>query len=799
MAPKEKNTSTPEVELRNTDFSELKRSQDGQDHLLFLIELKSLKLEGLNLTAKRKFQRELEQLSAGDSFYDGLFHPNDLLTLKSTLSHVEQINSKKEHFSEVRIRTSDSWKPYQFEIRPYASSSLIKETDHVQRFVLCIAKEHAVVRAADSKQEHLLDSDDILSEGQHEYQSLINSIDDGYAGIDLIFNIQGKPFDFLFLETNSNLENYLDLNDPKGRTIKEIDPQFANYWLDKYASVALTGNAERFNYSQGKSKNWLNVFAFPIGDSKHRSIGIIFSNTNKIKSAAKSLKGMNRTLEQEIEQRTDELRENTQLLQMVFDTTNEGLLVLEPIRNAQGEIEDFKYLRANKVMKELQGITHLKGKRYLQVNPHCSNNGLLAIFVEIMNKGGYKDFEFFCQTQELPGRWYRITARKQHELLITSMEDITDRKVEAEKLRENMRFKKQLAETSPDLILILDLNKEEIRYLNRDLSTRPGMRKGEVLGKRITEIFSFVHPREREKLPIFHETIISGTNVQIANTEFRLRGTNKEWEWYSAAGKIFKRSPHGKVLEYLVLLRNIEEQKFTQKALLRAEKLSIKGEVARTFAHELRNPLASIGMATDILKKNIDKDQRPQLENYLEIIRRSTKVLNLLVTDLLTSSNYTQALLQKTCLAQILEETLNLAGDRIYLTGIKVVKDYKGHYFINADKEKLKIALLNIIINASEAMHPDQGILRLKIEKDNDWFNLKIKDNGHGMEKNQLVKLFDAFYTQKPDGIGVGMTSVKSILEEHDAEIRVSSEPKKGTQFELLFQCHELLEESPEH
>lgn len=829
MAPEKKSNSTTQEKLRNFNLSGLKNSHEGQDHLVFLVQPESLKLKGVNSNAKHKFLRGLEQLPEGDSFFKGLIHPDDLLKFKSTLYHIEKTDSDNEHFLEIRIKTSAVWKSYQFEIRAYRtrlpSSGVISPTtsnsvkltdqwetasksndqgnthatgeeDQTHTCVLCIGREHAMGRDSGPKDKYLPKTENILAENQNKYLSLISSIDEGYASIDLIFNSYGEPFDFLFVETNPALENYLAFSQPEGYTIKELVPQFENYWLDQYASVALTGTSKRFNnYSESHSKNWLNVFAFPIGNYQNRRIGIIFSNSKKIKNAARNLKGMNESLEQKIEQRTDDLRENTQLLQMVFDTTNEGILVLEPIRSPQGIIEDFKYLRANKVMRELQGVSSLKGKRYLDVNPHAATNGLLAIFLEIMNKGGYKDFEFWCENQNLPGRWYRITARKQHELLISSMEDITDRKLEAKKLKENIRFKKQLAETSPDLIMIFDLKKEDIKYLNRDLSARPGMRKREVLGKKILEIFSLVHPREREKLLAFHDTIISGTNVQITNTEFRLRGTDKEWEWYSAAGKIFKRSSHGKVLEYLILLRNIEDQKITQKALLRAEKLSIKGEVARTFAHELRNPLASIGMATDILKKNLSEDQRPQLENYLEIIRRSTKVLNLLVTDLLTSSNYTQVLLQKTCLAEILEETLNLAGDRIYLTGIKVVKDYKGPCFINADKEKLKIALLNIIINASEAMHPDQGILRLRIEKDHDWYNLKIKDNGHGMEKDQLSKLFDAFYTQKPDGIGVGLTSVKSILEEHDAEIRVSSMPKKGTQFELLFHCHELLEE----
>lgn len=223
---------------------------------------------------------------------------------------------------------------------------------------------------------------------------------------------------------------------------------------------------------------------------------------------------------------------------------------------------------------------------------------------------------------------------------------------------------------------------------------------------------------------------------------------------------------------------------------MNAEKLSIKGEIARTLAHELRNPLASIGMSADILDKKIEEPEKKQLNTYISIIKRSTTTLNNLVTDLLTTSNYSPPVLNKCCLATTINKALAQAKDRIYLAGIKVIKNYKGHYYINADQEKLKIALLNIIVNASEAMTPNEGVLTLSIKKTDGHFKLYITDNGCGMKKEELAQLFESFYTNKAGGMGVGLSSVKNIIEEHNATIEVESEPKKGTTFILTFPAY---------
>jgi signal transduction histidine kinase len=284
-----------------------------------------------------------------------------------------------------------------------------------------------------------------------------------------------------------------------------------------------------------------------------------------------------------------------------------------------------------------------------------------------------------------------------------------------------------------------------------------------------------------------HRRLLKSSDDDIHDIEIRLKLQRTSWEWFSVRGKVFHRRDESWVEEYVLLVRNIHNLKNTKKALLKAEKLSIQGELARTFAHELRNPLASIGMVTEVISTKL-AEEKENYTTYLEILTRSTKTLNNLVNNLLNSANYTPSVLKKQNLAEILDDTINMASDRIYLSGIKVIKNYNGPYSIMADKEKLEIALLNIIVNASEATIPQEGIIKLEVKKHKTDFQLSITDNGHGLEQEEIDSLFEAFYSKKETGMGVGLSSVKNILEEHDAPIKVESTPEEGTTFNIYFQ-----------
>ncbi len=358
-------------------------------------------------------------------------------------------------------------------------------------------------------------------------------------------------------------------------------------------------------------------------------------------------------------------------------------------------------------------------------------------------------------------------------------------------LSKNVLFNEQLVKTTPASILIVNLGNMNVRYINKGIYDNGGLTKERIEGMPLEEILPFIHPQDRKRMIELHQMILKSSDEEIFEIEVRLKLKTVGWEWFNVRATVFERRDESWVNEYVLLVRNVTNVKQIQKELVDARQFSIFGDVARTLAHELRNPIASIGMATEILEHTIDNEEVKEVKPYLEILNRSNKNLNELVSNLLNASKYQKAELQREELTQIVEETLRKAADRIYLSGIELVKKYEGTYFIMADWEKLEIALLNLIINAGEATTPGRGKIIIDIVKEVSAIKLSITDNGHGMEKEQENKLFDAFYTSKVNGIGVGLNAVKNILEDHGAYIKVKSKLTKGTTFSIYFPLQE--------
>jgi signal transduction histidine kinase len=142
-----------------------------------------------------------------------------------------------------------------------------------------------------------------------------------------------------------------------------------------------------------------------------------------------------------------------------------------------------------------------------------------------------------------------------------------------------------------------------------------------------------------------------------------------------------------------------------------------------------------------------------------------------------------EIMLQENDLVEIFKESIDAAADRIMLRHIKMDKVFPDKILlINADKEKLKIAFLNIIINAVEAME-EKGHLSLKLEELKDRYTLSISDNGCGINEENLSRLFEPYFTAKKNGMGLGLAATMNILKFHNAAIEVTSKLKEGTTF----------------
>ena len=217
------------------------------------------------------------------------------------------------------------------------------------------------------------------------------------------------------------------------------------------------------------------------------------------------------------------------------------------------------------------------------------------------------------------------------------------------------------------------------------------------------------------------------------------------------------------------------------------EKFAVTGRIARTIAHEVRNPLTNIDLAASQLKT----ETQPTDENttyFFDVIERNSKRINKLISDLLQTTKFSDLNFTNIAASKLIDETLLLAKDRIDLNQVQLEKNYRQVQNINVDVEKMKIALLNIIINAIEAMQPGKGILKISTRKENSNCVIEITDNGAGMDETELSKLFEPYFTSKPNGNGLGLANTQNIIFNHKGSISVSSRPGKGSVFTIFLE-----------
>jgi len=214
------------------------------------------------------------------------------------------------------------------------------------------------------------------------------------------------------------------------------------------------------------------------------------------------------------------------------------------------------------------------------------------------------------------------------------------------------------------------------------------------------------------------------------------------------------------------------------------EKFTSTGRIARTIAHEVRNPLTNISLASEQLRNEIPANEETSI--LLGMIERNSSRINQLITELLNSTKFAQLEYSKVSINTILDDALNLAKDRFDLNGIKLIKNYTSNICdITVDIEKMKIAFLNIIVNAIEAVESGKGIIRITTINNRNECIVTISDNGKGMDEETLSRLFEPYFTNKQKGTGLGLTHTQNIILNHKGSITVESAVNKGTTFTI--------------
>ena len=227
-----------------------------------------------------------------------------------------------------------------------------------------------------------------------------------------------------------------------------------------------------------------------------------------------------------------------------------------------------------------------------------------------------------------------------------------------------------------------------------------------------------------------------------------------------------------------------------ERQLEKAERLSALGQLAAGVAHEIRNPLNAISMASQRLKREFmpgDEEKIKEFQILASVIRDEIRRLDGIIEEFLTFSKSRRLELHDYPVAEVLQKIVNLIKEEAALKGITIETRYNHEpAIIPMDVDKLQQALFNFVKNAMESISGAGNII-LSVEAGRrDRVSIKISDNGCGMTSEEIERIFNPEYTTKEKGLGLGLPLAHEIIRGHGGEIRVVSQQGEGTTFEIM-------------
>jgi two-component system sensor histidine kinase AtoS len=257
------------------------------------------------------------------------------------------------------------------------------------------------------------------------------------------------------------------------------------------------------------------------------------------------------------------------------------------------------------------------------------------------------------------------------------------------------------------------------------------------------------------------------------------------------------REAGGKVGGAVILFREISEADRLRRNMSRAEALASVGILASGIAHQIRNPLAGIRSTVQGLQRKLAPAAREwdRLQRVLAEIDR----INNLIKSLLDFARPKATALEIIEIDSLLDEVLGLIGPAMDRAGVTAERETDApRVRLRADRRRLQEAFLNVLLNAVQAM-PQGGTVRVRTCLEGDGGDgpltvaIQIGDTGPGVPPERAERIFQPFYTTRPDGTGLGLAVVRQIVEEHGGSVAVRSTPGEGATFIVRLPLHDAL------
>ena len=351
-----------------------------------------------------------------------------------------------------------------------------------------------------------------------------------------------------------------------------------------------------------------------------------------------------------------------------------------------------------------------------------------------------------------------------------------ERTASRSELQERETKYRNLFKGSKDAVFIADGN---LRFTECNEATTAliGVSNEELLNHSLFEFIVNATEKERLGQLLKEEKDFSDVEIELCSSDGETR--------LCLVSFSFQKNGHPQHFIHGII-HDVTNIKKAELANLQAQKLAANERLIRILAHEIRNPLNNITLATEQLQ--VPGDNLEKQKYLIDIVQRNSSRINKIITELLDLTRPLELKFETHALQEILDESLSLATDRINLQKIKVQKNYPlAPVEIQADRSKLIIAFTNLVINAIEAMEMDKGELAVSISASSNSYSVSIRDNGKGIPEEYLPKVFEPFFTSKKNGTGLGLAACYSIIESHKGNIQIESKVNTGSNFIVNF------------
>jgi signal transduction histidine kinase len=283
---------------------------------------------------------------------------------------------------------------------------------------------------------------------------------------------------------------------------------------------------------------------------------------------------------------------------------------------------------------------------------------------------------------------------------------------------------------------------------------------------------------------------VDGSRVGVLAIDFSTDAMQRAWHddvraGVTVAAAIVAFGAFGLGLIFWVQHRRLSDVKRLENQMAQRERVAAMGDVAAAFAHEVRNPLNAVSMGLQRLRMEFTPEPAGEYTRFVDLMQGEVRRLNTIVEQFIALARPLPLTPMRFDVAALVHEVADLVDAEARSAAVDVRVAVPDGVVLTADRDHMKQVLLNLALNAIGAMKASGGAVTLAAHTTRGRLTLTVEDTGPGMSPDIRPRIFDPYFTTRRDGLGLGLTIVRRIVEAHGGTVDVTSEPGHGAIFRV--------------